>query len=201
VDFRQEKSGGKKVTDKPSKLRPAIIGGLVLGILYCIPFVNFCCCLWMVLGGVIASRALVKSSPVYPVKTGDGAVAGALAGVVGALVWLVIGIPIGLLLGEMSLSAMQKLAEVVNDPQVRDQILRGIEESRRQSVGQRLVSNLFIWFIGSVIGIGFASLGGILGVALFEKRKGQPPPPTTWDQPPGTPPGQPPYGGGEPPRY
>jgi hypothetical protein len=40
------------------KLKPAIIGGVVLGLLSVIPFVNFanaCCCLWAIVGGLLAT--------------------------------------------------------------------------------------------------------------------------------------------------
>jgi hypothetical protein len=210
------------VTDKPSKLQPAIIGGLLLGILSSIPFinlVNLCCCLWVVLGGAIAARALISRSPVYPVTTGEGATVGAMAGLVGSVITLVIGVPLGLLLGEgIPIALLQWFAGVINDPNASRQIQQTIEEMQRQAqhqpMAQKIMSNLFFWLIGSVIQIGFATLGGIIGVALFEKRKGQPPPhEPPWGQPPGTPglappgpppgppPGQAPYGGGEPPRY
>ena len=43
---------------KPSKVKPAVLGGVVAGLLSAIlgiiPFVNYCCCLWSLLGGVLA---------------------------------------------------------------------------------------------------------------------------------------------------
>ena len=81
--------------------------------------------------------------------------------------------------------------------------LRMIEEairnSQNQPLSERLVGALFAWLIASVISIGFASLGGLIGVALFEKRKGQnpPQPPSGYPPPPGQS-GASPYG--EPPR-
>ena len=44
-----------------NKLKPALIGGVVLGILSVIPFVsaaNLCCCLWAILGGMLATLSL-----------------------------------------------------------------------------------------------------------------------------------------------
>src|SRR5262245_49741330 len=83
------------------KLKPALIGGGLLGVLSVIPFVsavNLCCCLWAILGGMLATYLYVKSSPT-PATAADGAVLGALAGVVGAVVSIVLGIPIGLAMG------------------------------------------------------------------------------------------------------
>jgi hypothetical protein len=214
------------VVEKPNKFQAAILGGVVLGLLSSIPpinFVNICCCLWVLLGGVIAARTLIKRSPVFPVTTGEGATVGALAGVIGSLILLVISVPLGLMgIGEgMTYSFLEWMGEVSNNPQVREQMQQMIAEMQRQaatqSVGQKLVSALFAWLITAVIYIGFATLGGIIGVAMFEKRKGQPMPPMAPPGAPGygpgfappgpppggpaPPPGEPPYGGGDRPPY
>lgn len=212
------------MVEKPNKLQPALVGGLVLGLLSSIPFIslgNICCCLWVLLGGAIAARMLVNRSPVLPVTTGDGAVVGLLAGAVGAGVMLLISVPLGILgVGSgVAESLLRSIGEAVNDPNVRQEMERAIEQMRQQSAGQRMVGALFNWLISAVVVVAFATLGGIIGVAIFEKRKGQPPttgpggypPPgfTPPGQPPGgpssggpqPPPGQPPYGGGEPPPY
>jgi hypothetical protein len=66
---------------------------------------------------------------------------------------------------------------------------------------------LVIWLVFTLIAVGMATLGGIIGVAIFEKRKGnQPPPvyppqdypppgygPSGYGPPPSAPPNQPPY--------
>ena len=214
------------MVEKPNKFKAAILGGVVLGLLSSIPpinFVNICCCLWVLLGGVIAARTLIKRSPVFPVTTGEGATVGALAGVIGSLILLVISVPLGLMgVGEgMTYSLLDRIGEAANNPEVREQMRQMIAELQRQSaiqsVGQKLVSALFAWLITALIYIGFATLGGILGVAMFEKRKGQPMPPmgppgapgygpgfAPPGPPPGgpaPPPGEPPYGGGDRPPY
>ncbi len=41
----------------PSKMQPALIGGVILGVLSAVPFVNALnclCCLWVIAGGVVA---------------------------------------------------------------------------------------------------------------------------------------------------
>lgn len=214
------------MVEKPNKFKAAILGGVVLGLLSSIPpisLVNICCCLWVLLGGVIAARTLIKRSPYLPVTTGEGATVGALAGVIGSLITLVISIPLAIMgVGEeMTYSLMRWMGEVSNNPQVRDQMQQAIEQAQRQaatqSIGQKLGSALFMWIITTVVFIGFAALGGILGVAMFEKRKGQPMPPMPPQGPPGfgpgftppgpppggpaPPPGEPPYGGGDRPPY
>src|SRR6185503_12234406 len=84
-----------------NKVKPALIGGVVLGLLSVIPFVNWvniCCCLWAILGGMLASYLYIKSSPT-PASPGDGALLGVIAGAVGGLIVIVIGIPVDLLVG------------------------------------------------------------------------------------------------------
>ena len=55
------------------KLKPALIGGVALGILSAIPFVSTCCCLWALLGGLLATYLYVKNSPA-PASVGQKAV-------------------------------------------------------------------------------------------------------------------------------
>jgi hypothetical protein len=198
--------------EKPSKVVPALVGGVVLGILSSIPFVNWgnCCfCLWVLVGGAIAAKMLITRSPVYPVQSGDGAIAGLLAGVVGSLVYFIIGIPLALLLSQAGSSTMifEWLRNATQDPNAREQIDQFLRmQQQRGSLGQSIISALITWAVCSVVAIGFAALGGLIGVQLFEKRKGGPPqgypPPSGYPPPPSgyppPPPGYPPSGPGAP---
>jgi hypothetical protein len=96
-----------------TKLKPALIGGVVLGVLSVIPFVsaaNLCCCLWAILGGILASYLYIKNSPT-PATPGDGAMLGALAGVIGGAISLVLGIPIAMAMGPTMRNLMITLLE------------------------------------------------------------------------------------------
>jgi len=140
-----------------NKLKPALLGGLIVGILSAIPFVNYCCCIWAIAGGALAGMLYIKSSPVI-VKAGDGAVVGALTGVVGGVIYLLIGLPIAYFFGSAA-----------------------IEESLRTSGVQVPLSGALLLVVGclmvAVLLIILATLGGLLAVPIFEKRKNQPPPP------------------------
>ena len=158
-----------------NKLKPAIIGGVVVGLLSAIPFVNLlniCCCLWAIIGGVLASYLYIKASPT-PVKPGDGAMLGVLSGVVGALIYIVIGIPLSILLGATMLSLVSRMLESVNPSQA--------EQMRQQmEAGQTILSAILRGIFTAFLLIVFSTLGGLLGVPIFEKRKGVtdlPPPP------------------------
>ena len=164
-----------------NKVKPAVIGGVVLGLLSAIPFVNFvnaCCCLWAILGGLLASYLYVKNSPT-PANAGDGAIVGAIAGVVGALISLIVGIPLAI----VSNSAMQGLflgwMESM-DPSQAELFRTQFEAS--STVPGAIVNGL----IQAVLLFIFAVIGGLIGIPLFEKRKGGPLPP-----PPPTPGGAP----------
>jgi hypothetical protein len=158
-----------------NKVKPAVIGGVVIGILSVIPLVgavNLCCCLWAVLGGMLASNLYIKNSPV-PVKTGDGAAVGAIAGLIGAVISVVLGIPIDLATGPMMKGLMVDLLRRI-DPQ-QAEMVRVQMEASGSSVASVVITSLVL----AVLLFVFAIIGGLIGVALFEKRKGSaaPPPP------------------------
>jgi hypothetical protein len=91
---------------------------------------------------------------------GDGAMVGGLAGVVGGIIYLILGLPIAILFGMAALT----------------------EQLNRSGV-QLPFSGTLLMIVAGIIGAIFlvvlATLGGIIGVAIFEKRKGNdaPPPP------------------------
>jgi len=65
--------------------QPALIGGVSIRPIVgdtVVNLVNVCCCLWALIGGLLASYLYIKNSPI-PARAGDGAILGALAGLVG----------------------------------------------------------------------------------------------------------------------
>jgi hypothetical protein len=142
-----------------NKLKPALLGGLIVGVLSAIPIINYCCCIWTLGGGVLAAYIYIKSSPT-PVKMGDGAMVGGLAGVVGAIIYFILSLPINIFFG---MAAMES------------QLARSGIQIPFSGMVLVIISSL----IGAVILAVLTTVGGILGVAIFEKRKGDgvPPPP------------------------
>jgi len=156
-----------------NKFKPALIGGVVTGILSVIPFVsaaNLCCCLWAIVGGLIASYLYVKNSPT-PANAGDGAILGAITGVVGAVISIVIGIPVALVMGPTMRNLFLSLMENA-DPQQAEMMRRQFEAGG-DAIGPLIIQSL----IGAVLLFVFAVIGGLIGVLIFEKRKGDVPPP------------------------
>ena len=156
-----------------NKVKPALIGGVVLGLLSVIPFVsaaNVCCCLWAILGGMLATYLYVKNSPT-PASGADGAVLGALAGVIGAAVSIVLGIPVALAMGPTMRNMLLSLLERVDARQA--DMMRQQFEAAGNDIGPVIINAL----ITAALLFVFSIIGGLLGVPLFEKRKGGAPPP------------------------
>jgi hypothetical protein len=153
-----------------NKLVPALIGGAILGILSSIPIVNYCCCLWAIGGGALAVMFYVKNTP-NRVSVGEGAMLGALAGVVGGVIYFVLGSIIGIIFGAAQMEQAFRQAGIHNMP----------------LSGTALI--LLGTFIAALCLVGLATVGGLIGVPIFEKRK-------DGDVPPPPPP--PAYGGDQP---
>ena len=180
-----------------NKMRPALIGGVVLGLLSSIPFVNLvntCCCAWVLMGGALAAYLYIKQSPT-PVTPGEAAQVGLLAGVVGTVLLFVVGIPLGLVAGDAMNAMLVKFFEGVN-PQAAEAMRQAVEQQQNMPLSQRLPQMIGFSLMNAVVTILFATLGGLLGVAIFEKRKGAgggtmsappPPPPPGFGGPPATP--------------
>lgn len=155
-----------------NKLKPAIIGGVVLGILSVIPFVNWvnvCCCLWALVGGALASYLYIKNSPV-PATPGDGAILGVIAGLVGSVIVVVIGIPVQLVMSAVMAGVVNSLVESM-DPSQRDMVRTSLEGGATLAGA---IMNALMLAVGLII---FSTIGGLLGIPIFEKRKGAVPPP------------------------
>jgi len=155
-----------------NKLKPALIGGVLLGLLSAIPvvnLVNICCCLWALIGGLLASYIYIKNSPV-PARAGDGAILGVLAGLVGAVIVVIIGIPISIIAGGITRELLIRLIENLNPGQA--------ETIRTQmEAGSTIPGAIVNGIILAVLLVIFSTIGGLLGVPIFEKRKGPIPPP------------------------
>lgn len=154
-------------------LQPALIGGLVMGVLSALPIVyigNCCCCLWVVSGGLVAAYVL-QQNQAGPVTPGDAALAGLLAGLFGAFVHLVLSIPIGILMAPLDRAMMQRVIDMAGSmqPEMRDTLERlATQRAEMGAAGfvlQKISGFVFMLCVGAV----FSTLGGLLGVVFFKK--------------------------------
>ncbi len=167
-----------------NKLKPALIGGVVLGVLSAIPFVNLgnlCCCGWAVLGGGLAAYLYIKQSPV-PVSKAEGAMLGLMAGLIGTVIAWVIGIPLGLIIGDVFTPKLVEIIESI-DPRQAEELRRQLAAQQNQPFIQKLPAMLVGMVMGIVAYTAFSTLGGLIGTSIFEKRNPivpdiPPPPPS-----------------------
>lgn len=157
-----------------SMLKPALIGGVLLGILSAIPVIsalNCFCCAWVIGGGVLASYLYVNSSPVA-VSLGKGVVLGLLTGVIGAIVDIVFTIPLQFLLSRAGMNPLQQVAEMLEQmPNMPPETKNALRSIFSHSAGAGLVLLIAGGFITLLLYSIMAMLGGAIGVAIFEKRK------------------------------
>lgn len=157
-----------------SKTQSAVVAGVLLGVVLVVialvssispvlGILGCCACLLPVGAGVFAVNKYVGTSP-PPVQLADGAVLGAIAGAVGGLIYLVIGAPLSYFINAAALQAqMEQLSRAgINLPFV--------------GFGLVIVSGILGVIVDTILG----AIGGLIGVSIFEKRKGGagvPPPP------------------------
>lgn len=145
--------------------KSSLIGGLVIGVLSALPVIsagNLCCCLWVVTGGIVASY-LLQQERTEPITPGDGALVGLLAGIAGAVVHLLLSIPLAMLMAPMQRRMIEQLVN-------RGSIPPEWQDLFASAAGGGLgltIGFLLMLFVGSI----FATLGGLLGAAVFRKTQ------------------------------
>jgi hypothetical protein len=170
-----------------NKLRPAIIGGLVMGLLSGIPYVslgNLACCLWVLLGSALATYLYIRKSPTQ-VDVGEGALIGFMAGIFGTVVKIIIGLPLTIMAGYPMERSLIGLIERM-DPQKAETYRQGMEYMMSRPFFEQFIASVFsletlLWLVITLV---FALVGGLVAVPLFEKRKADAPPPPFPPPPP-----------------
>ncbi len=152
----------------PSKVQPALLGGVTIGVLSALPFVmigNCCCCAWILLGGGLSSY-LMQQNHSEPIDVGDGAVVGLMAGAFGAVVWLVLSPLINTFMAPMQSGLVQQvLRESTNLPPAMRDILESTQSA--PAIGLGLV---FCFFVMLTVMTMFGMLGGIFGALAIQKE-------------------------------
>jgi len=148
------------------RYQPALLGGLFIGVLSSLPvvsFLNTCCCLWVVAGGVLTAY-LQQQNRAEAIEAVEAALGGLIAGLIGAL----ITVPISLALS-MSGDVQAEILKVIDQLQ--------LPPDARDRVSQMLTGPRFMLVTAAVtvpIYAVFGMLGGLLGSAIF-RRKTPPP--------------------------
>ena len=142
------------------KLKAALIGGallLVLALLTLLvrlPFTRVLCCVWALVGGMIAVFIYNRSSA-RSASAGDGAILGALAGLIG-------GIP-----------AVVPMLMQMNNPAVQSQLEDRLRASGYEQMPVSMAALLIIVGVIFVLTMtALTTVGGIIGASLFSKPAG-----------------------------
>lgn len=162
-----------------ARLQPALLGGIFIGVMSALPFVNAgncCCCLWVLAGGALAVYLRQQSSPA-PVDAAEGALLGLTAGLIGGIIGVLLAIPIHMMLGPMQQEWMSRILSSNDDmpPEAREMFERMVAGDAIRVMGA---------IVNVIVSVIFGMLGGLLGVAIF-KKSGPPPSPTVVPHDPG----------------
>ncbi|MCA1583430.1 MAG: hypothetical protein LC791_01195 [Acidobacteria bacterium] len=157
----------------PPKFQPALLGGLVIGVLSALPVINLanCCCAWILFGGGLAAYLMQQNYP-GRIGVGDGALVGLLAGLIGAFVWAVVSIPLNLAIGPLETRMFEN---VLSNPDLPPEFRALFENFQGGMVigAAWLVFFFLMLFICALFGM----VGGLFGALMFAKDAPPPPPP------------------------
>jgi hypothetical protein len=156
----------------PERLQPALWGGLFIGVLSALPFINLgncCCCLWVIAGGVLATYLRQQNTP-FQVPASEGALLGLMAGAIGGIIGALLAIPIEMVMGPLQRELIERV--ISSNPDVPAEF-RDVMDNAAAGGALRAISAIITVVVSSVFGL----LGGLLGVALFKKSAPPPPPP------------------------
>jgi len=151
---------------KPDKLRPALIGGALIGIISAIPIVNWIncfCCAGVIIGGILAVHLYNKNLKGLALTSSDGVALGLMAGASGALIGTIIT---SMITGGIK-RQIDKILEYSSElpPEVEDALIR-IQEMGGEMFFV-IVGLVFSLIIYSIFGI----IGGLIAVAIFKKKQ------------------------------
>jgi hypothetical protein len=167
--------------EKPSKLMPALYGGIIIGLLSGIPFISFInclCCAGIMIGGFLAVFFYKKDLPpdAPPLTNNDALALGALAGLFGALFSNIIAAGFMFTVGNIAASFMYDFILWGYDkagllekmpPEALDQMKEGMSQdsiSPMSVLGSFVTSPLF------------GLLGGLIGYAVYKPKAEEKPP-------------------------
>ena len=143
------------------KYQPALLGGLFIGVLSSLPVVNYCCCLWVIAGGVLVVYLQQQATPT-PVATGDAAISGLIAGAIGGVI---VSIVSGLLMRAGGPIALEEIRN--QSAQIPPEVMSFLENLFSGS-GITLILMMLLVCV-PIYGI-LSMLGSLLGLAFIRKK-------------------------------
>ena len=145
--------------------QPALLGGLFIGVLSSAPLVsigNLCCCLWVVVGGLLTVY-LQQQNRETPIETSEAVLGGLIAGLIGAALSGLVSYALltwtGTLWQDQARAAIESSPDI--PPQVRDFVMNLM--TGKGVVLLQMAVTVPVYAI-------FSMLGALLGVAFFKKK-------------------------------
>jgi hypothetical protein len=153
-----------------NRFQPAILGGLFIGILSSLPLVqalNVCCCLWVVIGGVLTTYLRQQQTP-DPLETSEAVLTGLIAGAIGALLSIIATWALFSVTGPIWQDQFRSELEANPDvpPQMRDMMLNLMSPRGMALIQFGVTLPVFAFF---------SMLGALLGLSFFRKKPLPPP--------------------------
>ncbi len=158
------------------KLKPALFGGIIIGLISGIPFLNLInclCCAGVLFGGFMSVYFYKQDLPPggAGVTNSDAMQLGALAGAIGAIIGTIITAIIMALAGNIAGQAMYNFIEGSG---ILENAPPGTLEKMQQDMSQGGLNPFFI-FVGLIIDAVFGLLGGLIGYSVFKQKNPMPP--------------------------
>ena len=154
-----------------SKLKAALISGAIFGIASGLPYinaVNIACCALYIGGGILAAYLLMKDLPTAgKAPYGAGSVAGLLTGVVAGVVATLTLLVTGGITDQAE-QVLDSLRMIAGQGAEIPQGILDMYDTSDGASGALIVVNLVISVVTGAIA---ACIGGIVGVAIFHKKK------------------------------
>ena len=143
------------------KYQPALLGGVFIGVLSSLPVVNYCCCLWIIAGGMLVVYLQQQATPT-PVATGDAAISGLMAGGIGGVI---VSIVSGLLMRAGGPIALEEIRK--QSAQIPPEVMTFLENLFS---GSGITLILMMLLVCVPIYAIMSMLGSFLGLAFFRKK-------------------------------
>jgi hypothetical protein len=154
--------------DLEGKWKAVLIGGLITGLGPFLPFINLLCCLFPLIGGLVAVVVWRSSASPVVLDNQNGVVLGALSGVAGAIIHAVVLIPLAFFItrfvGGLGIDILPSLTDL-------PPIARSVLERIFSNIGNFVAIVLLVRVLSHLaLSLAFGIIGGLLGVALFRKN-------------------------------
>ena len=145
-------------------MQPALLGGVFIGVLSALPVVsigNYCCCMWIIAGGMLA--AYLDQAPDRAGNLARGALDGFMAGIVGAFVFVIVASVVSTVMAPLQ---ERMIAELLDGGYDLPPEVRHLFERTRDS-GTTFFWTIAGFFVHLFAGLIFGTLGGLLGAVFF----------------------------------